>query len=109
MTDDEAYERGRIVWHCSEEDGGPDVGMSLGLGHGWAMWVGEITRAAHADGGEAVAALGDDCGWWLMIYPDHVPLARFADVEGAHEFFDYIAGALSQGPHEGELRGVEEG
>lgn len=95
MSDDATYERGHVVWHCSEEDGGPDVGLSLGLGNGKAMWVGEITKDAHAEGGAAVAALGDDGGWWLMLYPDRVPLAKFADRYDAQEFFECVAGALS--------------
>jgi hypothetical protein len=32
---------GLVTWHSSEEDGGPDVGLSLGLGDGAMLWVGE--------------------------------------------------------------------
>lgn len=92
-TTDQTYRRGHVVWHCSEEDGGPDVGMTLGLG-GAALWVGEITRAAHADGGEDTAALGNDGGWWLMLCPDHLPLAKFVNAESAREFFDRIEEAV---------------
>lgn len=36
------YERGRVVWHCSDEDGsGPDVGISVGLGD-IAIFAGEV-------------------------------------------------------------------
>jgi len=87
-------EFGRVTWHSSEEDGGPDVGLMLGLGDGRAMWVGEISRHAHEEGGEAVAALGSDGGWWLMTYPGPQALAKFADAEAAREFFEQIAAAM---------------
>lgn len=103
MNEDDYYERGKIVWHSTGEDEGPVVGMSLGLGDGRAMWVGEITRSAWQGGGEAVAALGSDGGWWLMVYPDHQPLAKFADAEMAQNFFYLIAGLMTR-PSEGRLR-----
>jgi hypothetical protein len=91
---DEAYRRGYVVRHCSEVDGGPDIGMSLGLGRGRALWVGEITRDAHAGAGEDAAALGDDTGWWLMTYPDRIALAKFVNAERAREFFALLVDAV---------------
>lgn len=32
---------GEVQCHCSEDDGIPDVGVSLGLGNGKALWIGE--------------------------------------------------------------------
>jgi hypothetical protein len=94
-------EFGKITWHSSDEDSGPDVGMMLGLGDGKALWVGEISRRSHEEGGEAVTALGDDGGWWLGVYePKFRPLAKFADAEDARDFFDLIvhhAGTMAQG------------
>lgn len=94
MTNDQT-EFGKITWHSSEEDGGPDVGMMLGLGGGQALWVGEITRRAHEDGGEAVSALGSDGGWWLATYPGPQILAKFADAETAREFFEQLTAAIN--------------
>lgn len=96
MSDASFYDRGKVVWHSSGEDEGPDVGLSLGLGDGRALWVGEISRAAWREGGDEVAALGSDGGWWLLIYPDHTPLAKFSDAEAARGFFDIIAGLLRE-------------
>ena len=93
---DDQTEFGKITWHSSEEDGGPDVGMMLGLGDGRALWVGEITRHEHEEGGEAVAALGSDGGWWLATYPGPEVLAKFADSETAREFFDRLHGAIAK-------------
>jgi hypothetical protein len=97
-TNEEARmtELGRIAWHSSDEDSGPDVGVSLGLGNGSMLWVGEISRALHSEGGEGVAALGNDAGWWAVLYPDQTVLARFVDSCAAQEFIDRIQSAMSR-------------
>ncbi|MFH5949287.1 hypothetical protein [Roseomonas xinghualingensis] len=87
--DDEA--RGRVTWHSTGEDEGPDVGLSMGLGKG-VLYVGEITSDCHAEGGEEAAALGDDCGWWLTLRG--IPLGRFVSVEAGREFFDVLEGLV---------------
>ena len=38
------YEKGSYVWHSSDGDG-PDVGVSLGIGNGRMIYVGEIPGA----------------------------------------------------------------
>ena len=83
-------DRGRVTWHSSGEDEGPDVGISLGLGGSRMLWAGEITDRRHGTGGPAVAALGDSGGWWLMMYPDGEVIARFVDAEMAGVFFDLL-------------------
>lgn len=56
--DDEALvaereaEAGFVVWHSSEEDGGPDVGITIGLGSGKVMWIGE--RSEREGGGQGI-------------------------------------------------------
>jgi len=40
---------GRVTNHCSDDDGVPDVGISLGLGSGSALWLGELLKD---DGGD---------------------------------------------------------
>lgn len=89
-TREPSYKLGHVCWHCSDPDSGPDVGLSLGLGGNRLLWVGEITKDAHSEGGSDVAALGDDTGWWLMIYPSRAPLAKFANVEAARYFMDQL-------------------
>lgn len=61
-------ELGKIFWHCSDEDSGPDVGRSLGLGNGRSLWFGDITEARYEDAGPEAAALGTSCGTWIILY-----------------------------------------
>ena len=91
---DAAVERGRVTWHCSDEGRGPDVGLSLGLG-GSLIWAGEISKAAWSESEEDVAALGDDSGWWLLIYePESRVLGKFVDAEAARYFIDRMAAVI---------------
>jgi len=48
---------GFVVWHSSEEVGGPDVGITVGLGDGKMLWIGERS-GREAD------------GMGLMVYSD---------------------------------------
>lgn len=92
---DEASERGKVTWHCSEEGSGPDVGLSLGLGDNRILWVGEITKAAWSAGGEDVAALGADDGWWLILYePDSRVIGKMADAYSAQDFIERLAATI---------------
>lgn len=70
---------GHIRWHCSDEDGGPDVGLELNMGEGHTLWIGDITRREAESNG-----LPDDKGWWFVHHkPDktRVYLARVHDLE----------------------------
>jgi len=88
-------ELGKVTWHSSEEDSGPDVGLMLGLGEGRALWVGEISKRAWTDAGSEIQALGSDGGWWLGIYqPEFQPFAKFADAEAGREVFEQIANSV---------------
>jgi hypothetical protein len=48
---------GYVVWHSSEEDGGPDVGITVGLGDGKMLWVGE--RSGREGDGMGLLVYGD--------------------------------------------------
>lgn len=50
-TSDE-FKPGYVVWHSSEEDGGPDVGLTIGLGNGKLLWIGE--RCDREGGGQGI-------------------------------------------------------
>ncbi|MFC5353490.1 hypothetical protein [Azospirillum himalayense] len=63
---------GRVTWHSSGEDEGPDVGLSFGLGNGSSLYVGEISRAHHAAEAETAGHLGDDTGWWIILHDAEV-------------------------------------
>lgn len=43
--------RGKVVCHCTEDDGIPDVGISIGLGAGHVLWIGELLVRDGADRG----------------------------------------------------------
>lgn len=89
-------ERGRIIWHCSDPDSGPDVGLSLGLGNGAFLWVGEISKTAWSEGGSDVAALGADGGWWLLLYaPERIVLGKLVDAYYAQNFIEKLAELLN--------------
>ena len=53
---------GQQRWHSTEEDGGPDVGIEIGLPDGSMLWAGEISQALHETTGDD----GSDGGWWLV-------------------------------------------
>jgi hypothetical protein len=103
MREDAEAERGKVTWHCSEEGGGPDVGVSLGLGDGRILWCGEITKHRHAEAGEEAAALGDDFGWWLILYgkkESHV-IAKCVNGYVARDMLDVLAATMSKGEPRG--------
>lgn len=77
------YERGRIVAHSSDEDGGPDVGESIGLG-GKMLYVGERP--------------GQRAGWSICIYPeagDAIDIADGVDPDRARDLIAEISTVLS--------------
>jgi hypothetical protein len=85
-------ERGKVVWHSSEEDGGPDVGLSLGLGNGELLWFGEMSTTTLADHDIDVKETGD--GWWIVLYgkddrSTHIG-ALVVDQEAARQIFDKL-------------------
>ncbi len=85
MTDDPSSARGEVTWHSSDEDSGPDVGLSIGLGDGRVLYVGEVSKDM-ADRSDAP----DDLGWHLVLYPEAESFASFHDAEKAREFFEVM-------------------
>lgn len=75
-------EFGRVVWHSSDEDSGPDVGVTVGLGQGRALWFGEISKKMHEEEGVEAAELGDHFGTWIILYDDNKPRGEQATVIG---------------------------
>lgn len=85
---------GAVTWHSSDINTGPDVGVTIGLGNGKTLYVGEISKDLHETGGEEAAALGDDTGWWMVMWPEADLLARFVDRERALSFMERMEAAL---------------
>lgn len=95
MTDDKTIDRedtsiGGLTWHSSEEDGGPDVGISVYLGPDDRLWAGEISRRTFEEW-DGDLNFDDDAGWFLVRYvgKERKIIAKFGD-EGQHEAKEFI-------------------
>jgi hypothetical protein len=83
---------GGITWACSEEDGGPDVGISVFIGDNDRLWCGEISRNTFE---QCCGSLyfASDGGWFIMRYAPDGPklIAKCADPDEARELIEQIA------------------
>ncbi|WP_047866991.1 hypothetical protein [Sphingomonas paucimobilis] len=75
---------GQVVAHCSEADGAPDVGISIGLGSGKTLWIGTLLSS---DGGDAGVAVYDGAARIA------VPFEHWDEIVGL--FSDHIAPAIT--------------
>ncbi|WP_066923003.1 hypothetical protein [Methylobacterium sp. CCH5-D2] len=64
-TEDRMYDAAQITGHCSELDASADVGMSVGLGGGRMLYIGEVSDALIAEHG---AELGGTGGRWIVVF-----------------------------------------
>jgi hypothetical protein len=92
-TDTARVERGQVVWFSSEEDGGPDCGLEVGLGDGASVYVGELANATLEEHG-IDPKQGD--GWWIVLHDsDGLEIAgSVADQEAARKLADAIFAAM---------------
>lgn len=84
MTDiDLLMQRGNVAWHSSDEDGGPDVGISVGLG-AEMIYAGEVP--------------GMTGPWSLVIYTgkDRRDIAQTVDQEAARDLIEKIGGIAKE-------------
>lgn len=78
---------GQVVAHCSEDDGTPDVGISIGLGAGKVLWIGTLLNS---DGGDFGVAFHDGSDG------DGRTAAPFTQWDALVEVFaDHIAPAIA--------------
>lgn len=91
---------GHVGWACSDEDGGPDVGIFLGLGNGAMLWCGDITSNLYDDERPDIEQLGDESGWWIILYTKDSArvLGKTHDRYLAQDIFDEIAALLRSAP-----------
>lgn len=82
---------GGVTWHSSEDDGGPDVGISVFLGNNRRLWCGEISRALY-DECRGSDHFDGDGGWFLVLFT-HRPLllAKVGDKDQAKELMEFVA------------------
>jgi hypothetical protein len=87
------YDRGTVLWHSSEEDGGPDVGIQVGLGEGWTLYFGELAEATLEDHG-----IGEElrASWWAVLWGPKTErvLGAVPDTYEAREAAEEIAARL---------------
>lgn len=92
---------GSLVWHCSEEDSGPDIGVSIKLGDHALLWCGEITSRLYAET-EGAAGLGGEDGWWIILYEGEgsTAIAKCVDAYAAKVAFERLSFLLLSPPKE---------
>jgi hypothetical protein len=92
---------GGVTWHCSEKDGGPDVGISVYLGPNDHLWCGEMASTLWEECG-GKDHFDSDGGWFIVRYsPEGTKLiAKCGDPDEAREFVEWIASLLRQLPEE---------
>jgi len=92
VTSDDAEDTtiGGVTWHCSEEDGGPDVGISLYLGPKEHIWCGEMSNTLFEElGGKE--HFDSDGGWFVVHYnPEPTLIAKCAERHEAQSFIEMI-------------------
>ena len=98
--DEQNLTPGQVQDHCSDEGGGPDVGQLLALGGGKYLWAGEITHARWSEAGSEAQELGDDFGWWLILYEnegkDSTVLGKFVGPEIGLLLIQEMSSALTK-------------
>lgn len=107
MSEAELYAHGKVTWHSSDEDSGPDVGLSIGLGDGRMLWVGEVSKSKIAEI-EGAVELGGDGGWWIVVYGQNesTVVGKCVSAESARVMFDWLEAALRPKPI--SMRGFDE-
>lgn len=82
----------QVKWHCSDADSGPDVGLSLTLDGNRELWCGEISLKLWLDLPAEGQQLGDDTGWWIILYdPEPTVIGRCVSQEAATTMMEAIA------------------
>ena len=81
--DPRLYQRRSVVWHTSDEDCGPDVGISVGTGDGM-IYAGEFPGSVR---------------WGLCIYPlqgDKIIISKDVDEDQARNFIEWLGFNLKE-------------
>lgn len=87
---------GTLTWHSSEDEGGPDCGLELGLGGGRTLYVGELADATIRGAGQEPAGTG----WWVAVTSDVDGIALVGpvmDTDVAREMVDRLFAAIQAG------------
>lgn len=90
---------GALIWHSSDEDSGPDVGVSIRLGDYKLLWCGEVTDSLYNET-EGASDLGGSGGWWIILYdgPTSRLIAKCVDYYEVRDAFDRLSAILLAHP-----------
>lgn len=90
---------GRVTWHSSGPDEGPDVGLSFGLGNGTSLYVGEMPRRLW-EACPSAQSLGPDAGWWLeLLTPTgRTVIGKLTEPEAGRALVDALSNAWNRRP-----------
>jgi len=81
---------GFVTWHSSDEDAGPDVGVSVYLGPDDRLYCGEISRNLFEEHRGDEFYDGDG-GWFLVRYnPDATIIAKIGEPDNGKEFIEQV-------------------
>lgn len=88
------YDAGSVVWHSSDEEGGPDVGIQLGLGSGFSLYFGELPTQTLEEHDIDLKTYPD--GWWAVLYgpKDQWIFGAVPDHYRAQEVIEHITGCV---------------
>lgn len=90
---------GEVQWHCSDEDGGPDVGILVGLPDEALLWVGELLKVE-----------GDCMGMVFYQGNTKVSTARLHEWEEVRELIEHqVAPTIASAAAHIEAQAVELG
>jgi len=88
---------GAVTWHCSEEDGLPDVGISVFLGSDERLWCGELPSSSFGEYG-GWDHFDSDGGWFIVHYRKSSAsiIAKCGDPDEARGFLERTASWLAE-------------
>lgn len=93
MIPEPSTERGVVTWITSDDGGGgPDEGLTIGLGNRQFFYAGYISKEMWEEHGSPLWP--DHTGWWLVTGLEMIPMARFISPDDAKEFMDIMARVL---------------
>lgn len=92
---------GRVVWHSTDEESGPDVGITVGLGENiGSLWLGEISTKLYEESG-GPERFDSEFGWFLIFYPTagdpQVLMKSGGEHHEAREFIEHTLSPLLLG------------
>lgn len=101
---------GEICWHSSEAEGGPDIGIEVGLTESESLYVGELSRETLIEAGVSPEVVDGVSGAWVSIVDDQgIRVLAFTastqDGDEARDLVYAIANAIAFAKEAGKAAG----